>query len=278
MSSRCRLGRRLGCRVRRQPAAGRRRGWLGHRCPTAVAERRGPSADRERRRHRPGTVRHHLDVRPGQRSSFQPGGVLRRRCFRRAAVAHRRGLPTDSDRRLHRRRRAGQRHVRRAGRLVQHPSPHHRTALSRRDRGHGRAGPGHLRPGPHRPHRPRPGGRRRLYRRGLLLHQQHQLRQPGDHHRTHVLRHLRRHRPLLSTRLHRRSAHRRRRRLRPGAPVLPDHRTAPTRRAESPRCLIGGRLGQPLRASWTLVSVAGAQQASVQPGSQSQSCSVSASE
>ena len=51
---------------------------------------------------------------------------------------------------------------------------------------------GDLRPGPVGPVPGRPGGGGRLYRRGVLLHLLHQLRQPGDHHRPDVLRHLRR--------------------------------------------------------------------------------------
>ena len=57
--------------------------------------------------------------------------------------------------------------------------------------------PGHLRPGPHRPGPTRAGRGRRLHRGGLLLHQLDQLRQPGHHRRADVLRHLRRHRPVL---------------------------------------------------------------------------------
>ena len=57
----------------------------------------------------------------------------------------------------------------------------------------------------------RPGRRRRLHRRRLLLHQLDQLRQPGDQRRAHVLRHLRRDRAGLGARLRRRAARRRRR-------------------------------------------------------------------
>jgi glycerol uptake facilitator-like aquaporin len=55
-----------------------------------------------------------------------------------------------------------------------------------------------------RPRRVRPGRGGRLYRRGVLVHLLHQLRQPGHHHRPDVLRHLRRDRPVLGPELHRR--------------------------------------------------------------------------
>ena len=48
---------------------------------------------------------------------------------------------------------------------------------------------------------PGPGRGRGLHRRGLLLHQLDQLRQPGHHRRPDVLRHLRRHRPVLGPEL-----------------------------------------------------------------------------
>ena len=54
-------------------------------------------------------------------------------------------------------------------------------------------------------------GRGRVYRRGVLLHVLDQLRQPRDHRRPDVLRHLRRHRPVLGAGVHRRPDHRRRR-------------------------------------------------------------------
>ena len=144
------------CRVRRQPAACDDRGRLRYRCSAVVPERRRPSADRERRRHGARTVRHHLDARAGERSAFQPGGVLRRRCFRWGASAYCCCLSAGPGHRVHRRRRAGERHVRWPSRLVQHASPHDRAALCRRDRGDGGAGSDHLRPRSYRPHQHTP--------------------------------------------------------------------------------------------------------------------------
>lgn len=53
---------------------------------------------------------------------------------------------------MHRRRRAGDRHIWWPSRLVQHASPHDRATLYRRDRGYGWTGSDHLRPHPYRPH------------------------------------------------------------------------------------------------------------------------------
>ena len=113
-------------------------------------------------------------------------------------------LPARPGRRLRRRGGAGQRDVLPAGVTI---STHHRaTGAALRFRGgrHRRAAAGHLRPGPHRPGQRRPGRGRRLHRRRLLLHQLHQLRQPGHHRRAHVLQHLRRDRPVVRPGVHRR--------------------------------------------------------------------------
>ena len=69
------------------------------------------------------------------------------------------------------------------------------------------------------------GRRRRLHRRRLLVHQLHQLRQPGDHRRPHLLRHLRRHRPRVGSGVRRRPARRRGNRLRRRPRALPRRRT-----------------------------------------------------
>ena len=158
MSSSVRLGRRLAAEFVGS-SAGRRGGRLGHR-PATLARRCRASADRERRRYRPWTVRHHLDLRRGQRSTFQPGGVIRRMLPSADCVATpRTAYLARPGHRMHRRRRPGQRHVRpsRPSSFSTRP-PLHRTTLPRRDRCHRRPGPGHLRPGPDRPRRlpPRP--------------------------------------------------------------------------------------------------------------------------
>ena len=57
-------------------------------------------------------------------------------------------------------------------------------------------------------------GGRRVHRGGVLLRQFDELRQSGHHHRAHLQRHVRRHRPRLGTRFHRGTARRRRRRPR----------------------------------------------------------------
>ena len=66
----------------------------------------------------------------------------------------------------------------------------------------------------------RTGGRRRLHRRGVLLHQLDQLRQPGHHRRPDVLRQLRRNRPVVGSKLHLGPARRRPRRVRPHPDAL----------------------------------------------------------
>ena len=60
--------------------------------------------------------------------------------------------------------------------------------------------PGDLRARPIRAIPLGPGGRRCLHRRGVLLHQLDQLRQPGHHRRPHVLQHVCRYRPLVGRR------------------------------------------------------------------------------
>jgi arsenate reductase (thioredoxin) len=63
-----------------------------------------------------------------------------------------------------------------------------------------------------RPHRTRPihpVRRRRLDRRRPLVHVIDELRQPRRHHRPHPVRHIRRHRPVLGTHVHRDAADRR---------------------------------------------------------------------
>ena len=67
--------------------------------------------------------------------------------------------------------------------------------LPLRDRRHPRPAARDLRPGASRRSRTAPCGGGRLHRGRLLLHQLHQLRQPGHHRRTHVVEHLRRDRP-----------------------------------------------------------------------------------
>ena len=65
-----------------------------------------------------------------------------------------------------------------------------------------------LRAGQKRPRRAVRGGGRRVHRRGLLVHQFHQLRQPGRDDRPDVLRHLRRDRAGLGAAVHRGADHR----------------------------------------------------------------------
>ena len=201
-------------RVPRQRLPGRRRHRLGHRRPAALPGQHRARALRERRGHGGRALRHHLDVRTGLGRPLQPGRLLRRRRLRGPQVARRRRLPARPDARLHRRGDRGQPHVLQGRRLHLDQAPGLRAhflsevvatvglmlvifALARTGRS-----------------APRPGRRRRLHRRRLLLHQLDQLRQPGHHRRPHVLQHLRRHRPLVGPELHRRPGRRRRPRLR----------------------------------------------------------------
>ena len=75
--------------------------------------------------------------------------------------------------------------------------PRRTWAVGRRDRRHRRTDRAHPHPRPHRPREPVGRRGRRLDRRRLLVHLLHQLRQPRRHHRPHVQRHLRGHRPRL---------------------------------------------------------------------------------
>ena len=76
-------------------------------------------------------------------------------------------------------------------------APRHRGSLLLRDHRDPRAAARDLLDRPHQTRQRRTRRRRRLHRRRVLLHQLHQFRQPGDRRRPNVLRHLRRHRPLL---------------------------------------------------------------------------------
>ena len=141
-----------------------------------------------------GAVHDHPHVRPGLRRALQPGRLAGRRGFGglrwRDALAY---IPAQVFGCI-------------AGAIVANamfalaavssrPSTARRGASVRGGDRHARAGPGDLRPRAHRPRRDRAGRGGRLHRRRVLLHQLDELRQPGGHHRPHVLRHLRRHRP-----------------------------------------------------------------------------------
>ena len=78
---------------------------------------------------------------------------------------------------------------------------------------------------PHQARRHGSGGRRCLYRRGLLLHQLGKLREPGDQHRPDVLEHLRRHRAGRGPGIRNRATRRRRRRGRRDQVPLPGYDT-----------------------------------------------------
>ncbi len=80
----------------------------------------------------------------------------------------------------------------------------------------------------------RPGGGRRLHRRGVLVHLLHQLRQPRDHHRPDVLRHLRRDRAVLGPGVHRRPDRRRHRRGGHHQAPVPRAHPRPGRRGRRP--------------------------------------------
>ena len=157
---------------------------------------------RERSGHGDGSVRHHLDVRPDLGRTLQPGRLLRRRRVRGSQVEGRRRLPPLPSRRVHLWGDPGQCDVLEAAISI---STKHRAS------------------GPHWLSEvvatiglilvifalarigtlpPRPGGGRGLHRRGLLLHQLDQLRQPRHHGRPHVLQHLRRHCPVIRPELH----------------------------------------------------------------------------
>ena len=79
-----------------------------------------------------------------------------------------------------------------------------------------------------------PGGRRRLHRRRLLLHQLDQLRQPRDHDRADVLKHVRRDRARVGARVHRRAARRRGRRDRRRPDPVPRRHARGRRRGRAP--------------------------------------------
>ena len=164
----------------------------------ALAGRRRPGVVRERGRDRGRAVHDHPHVRPGLGRALQPGRVARRRELRRAPLAARVRLRPGAGRRLHRRRDRRERDVR--DRRGEHLDQAPRVAahlfaeviatlglllvifsLARTKTRGVRARRG-----------------RRLHRRGVLLHQLDQLRQPRDRHRPHVLQHLRRDRPAPS--------------------------------------------------------------------------------
>ena len=96
-----------------------------------------------------------------------------------------------------------------------HQRPHHHGPSDRGSGRHRRPDRADLRPGPHRPRGTLGRGGRRLHRCRVLVHQLHLVRQPGRHHRPDLLRHLRRYRPDVGARLHRRPDRRRADRARP---------------------------------------------------------------
>ena len=174
------------------------------------------------------------------------------------ALARRLRLPARPGGRLHRRGGGRQPDVLQGRGVDLDPPPGLARPLPVRGRGHARADPGHLRPGPQRAEPQRTGRGRRLHRRGLLLHQLDQLRQPGHHRRAHVLQHLRRHRPVVGPELHRRPDRRRSRSpsasSRRSIPASPRPRrptssspiiraTPPTRVAYGHRCVASSAAG-----------------------------------
>ncbi len=161
------------------------------------------------------------------RRALQPGRLARRRRVRRPRPPRRARLHPRPDRRVHRRRGRRQRDVR-AGRGEHlHTPPGEPGAPARRGDRDARAAARHLRPGADRPRGGRARGGRRLHRRGLLLHELDELRQPGDHRRADVLGHLRGDRAGVGAGLRRRAAGRR-----GGRPTR--FRTAPSGRCRLP--------------------------------------------